>query len=121
MLVCVCVCVCRLRVLHFFNNMSGDGGAKAVASVVAASPFLQDLRFSSTRGGQVGGMALAQSLGTLTTLVRLDLNDNTFGPGVGVALGAALERQRFVEVVNLGDTSRCCVAVVSCCCDCCAS
>ena len=85
--------------------------AKAVASVVAASPFLQDLRFSSTRGGQVGGMALAQSLGTLTTLVRLDLNDNTFGPGVGVALGAALERQRFVEVVNLGDTSRC-----LCCC-----
>ena len=91
--------------LHFFNNMSGNGGAKAVAAIVRASPHLEDLRFSSTRGGHEGGMALAEAIGTLTTLRRLDLNDNTFGPDVGVALGRALAHQRSLEVVNLGDTS----------------
>ena len=100
-----------LRVLHFFNNMSGNGGAKAVATMIRASPFLEDLRFSSTRGGHEGGMELAGALSTLTTLRRLDLNDNTFGSEVGVALGRALERQVNIEVVNLGDTSTWCLCV----------
>ena len=87
--------------------MSGNGGAKAVAAIVRASPHLEDLRFSSTRGGHEGGMALAAAIGTLSTLRRLDLNDNTFGADVGVALGEALSVQRHLEVVNLGDTSEC--------------
>ena len=105
--VCFVCCGRSLRVLHFFNYMSGNGGAKAVATIVRASPLLEDLRFSSTRGGHDGGMELAAAIGTLTTLRRLDLNDNTFGPEVGVALGRALERQKHIEVVNLGDTSTC--------------
>jgi Ran GTPase-activating protein 1 len=124
----VCVCaramvVARLRVLHFFNNMSGNDGAKAVARIVCASPLLEDLRFASTRGGHDGGMALAEALCTVSTLRRLDLSDNTFSEAVGVVLGRALSTQRHLEIVNLADASACrargchasaCVRVAAC-------
>ena len=102
---CGCLYVNRLRTLHFFNNMSGNNGAKAVARIVEASPDLEDLRFSSTRGGVEGGMALAKAVGTLTKLRRLDFNDNTFDASVGEVLADSLGKQKNLEVVNLGDTS----------------
>ena len=37
----------QLRVLHLENNMSGGGGAIAIADVVAASPHLEDFKFAS--------------------------------------------------------------------------
>lgn len=103
--VCMSLVPLSLRVLHFFNNMSGNGGAVAIAAVVRASPLLEDFRFSSTRVGVEGGMAFAEALKFTPHLKRLDLNDNTFGADVGVALGAVLREKRELEVVNLGDTS----------------
>ena len=49
-----------LQVLHFYNNMSGDGGAKAVAGIVKACPQLHDFRFSATRSTPVGCEAIAE-------------------------------------------------------------
>lgn len=46
----------NLRVLHFFNNMSGDGGAEALASLMEHAPLLEDLRFSGTRAGPKGSL-----------------------------------------------------------------
>lgn len=48
-----------LELLHFYNNMSGDGGAKAVAQIVEASPQLLDFRFSATRSTPVGCESIA--------------------------------------------------------------
>jgi Ran GTPase-activating protein 1 len=81
----------QLRTLHFHNNMSGNGGALAVADVVAASPHLADFRFGSSRGGNDGGVALAAALAAAGgSLRRVDLEDNTFGVRGARALGATL-------------------------------
>jgi Ran GTPase-activating protein 1 len=48
-----------LQLLHFYNNMSGDGGAKAVARIVEACPTLTDFRFSATRSTPVGCESIA--------------------------------------------------------------
>lgn len=97
----------KLTVLHFFNNMSGDGGAKAAGAILAQSPSMANFRFSSTRGGVEGGLAIAAGLaksGT-TSMVALDLNDNTFGPKFGAAIAPVLvANPGFVEL-NLGDIS----------------
>lgn len=96
----------ELRVLHFFNNMSGIGGAVAIADMVRASPRLADFRFSSSRGGNDGGVALARALRhAAATLVRLDLNDNTFGAPGGAALGATLRACAALRELNVGDTA----------------
>ena len=95
-----------LTTLHFFNNMSGNGGAVAVADIVRASPQLRDFRFSSSRGGNEGGVALAAALRhTVGTLTKLDLNDNTFGVRGGVALGATLRWADRLTYLNLGDVA----------------
>lgn len=115
MFVCCCVfVVCSLRVLHFFNNMSGNGGAKAISAVLRASPLLEDFRFASTRVGKEGGEAFAEGLKGLTGLKRLDLSDNTFGRQVGILLGKSLEDKRQLEVVNLSDTSELAAVVYDC-------
>ena len=93
-----------LHTLHFFNNMSGNGGAVAIADIVRASPALKDFRFSSSRGGNEGGVALASALRhAVPTLERLDLNDNTFGPRGGIALGTTLRWADALTYLNVGD------------------
>ncbi|CAN0383006.1 unnamed protein product, partial [Laminaria digitata] len=49
-----------LRTLHFFNNMSGDLGAKALAEVLPQCPKLSDFRFSGTRSGRDGSAAVVK-------------------------------------------------------------
>jgi hypothetical protein len=52
-----------LRLLHFYNNMSGDGGAKALSTIIRQiSVSLEDLRFSATRAMTDGCQAIATSL-----------------------------------------------------------
>ena len=80
-----------LETFHYFNNMSGDGGAAAVARIVAASPGLVDLRFSGTRAGRAGSLEFARSLAGRHALVALDLADNSFGAEGGAVLGAWLD------------------------------
>ena len=34
-----------LKLLHFYNNMSGNGGAVAFSKIIEACPQLEDLRY----------------------------------------------------------------------------
>lgn len=49
----------NLKLFHFYNNMGGDGAAKAVARIVEANPQLEDFRFSATRSTPVGCESIA--------------------------------------------------------------
>ena len=51
-----------LKLLHFYNNMSGSAGAIAVSNIIKACPELQDLRFSATRSGPEGCLSIAEVL-----------------------------------------------------------
>ncbi|CAM9798593.1 unnamed protein product, partial [Choristocarpus tenellus] len=99
-----------LRTLHFFNNMSGDGGAKALAEVLPHCPCLEDLRFSGSRAGREGSATVVKALllcpaVTSGLLVRLDLADNTFGVEGGQDLAKALSEQSGLTYINLRDCS----------------
>lgn len=60
-----------LEIFHFYNNMSGDGGAIALASIIASSPTLKDIRFSATRSMPAGCRAVAAVLLQLLLLLLL--------------------------------------------------
>jgi Ran GTPase-activating protein 1 len=47
------------KTLHFYNNMSGSGGAAAIATVLRECHSLKDFRFSATRSSSDGCLALA--------------------------------------------------------------
>ena len=93
-----------LRVVHFDNNMSGGGGAAAVADIVSASPALQDFRFTSSRGTADGGVALARALGRCTSLTRINVRDNIFAAPFAVALGASVGALSSLAHLDVGDT-----------------
>lgn len=101
----------RLTTLHFFNNMSGDGGAKALAAILPLCPLLTDLRFSGTRAGREGSEAVAKSLASLNTgekcvnFVSLDLADNSFGSQGGKNLAKLLANQPNLTYLSLRDGS----------------
>lgn len=48
-----------LRLLHFYNNMSGTEGAKHFSRIISAHANLEDLRFSATRAGPEGCVEVA--------------------------------------------------------------
>ncbi|CAM9674236.1 unnamed protein product [Chrysoparadoxa australica] len=106
----------QLETLHFFNNMSGDGGAKALAQVLQHCPKLSDLRFSGTRAGSEGSIAVAKALELCPAvdagrLVSLDLADNSFGTEGAEALAKAIgqfavlleKNQKGLTCLNLRD------------------
>lgn len=93
-----------LSVFHFYNNMSGDGGAVAIAGLVRACPELVDFRFSATRAQRPGCLAVAQALTTLTSLTSLDLGDCMFAGEAAVLLGQTLEKQMALTSLNLRDS-----------------
>lgn len=97
----------KLKCLRFANNMSGSGGAIAVADIVAASPDLAEFRFSSSRGGREGGIALAAALASTRKLQRLDVSDNMFGLPGSLALcrmlaGPASAHLRELNLSDIG-------------------
>lgn len=95
----------KLETFHFYNNMSGDGGAIALAKLLPLSPALRDLRFSATRAQRAGSLEFAKALSSLHNLERVDLSDNTFKAEGGVAIAAALKQQKNLVEVNLRDAS----------------
>lgn len=95
----------KLQTFHFYNNMSGDGGAKALARLLPLSPALRDLRFSATRAQREGSLAFAKALSGLRNLEKLDLSDNTFKAEGGVAIAAALRQQLNLVELNLRDAA----------------
>lgn len=83
-----------LETLHYHNNMSGDEGAMALAELVARAHKLVDFRFSGTRAGRPGSLAVAVSLADKSRLQKLDLVDNVLGQEGGQAIGAFLEEAK---------------------------
>jgi len=93
----------KLKTLHFYNNMSGDGGAAACARLLAWCPELVDFRFSGTRALQPGSRDIAGALQGHTTIQKLDLADNTFGGENSGLLAAALQEMPCLSWLNLRD------------------
>ena len=95
----------KLRLFHFYNNMSGDGGAEALARILPLSPELTDLRFSATRAGRAGCSSFAKNMVGLANLCHVDLSDNTFGIEGARELVPALRGCSQLQTLNLRDTS----------------
>eukprot|EP00567_Pseudictyota_dubia_P009255 CAMPEP_0197436078 /NCGR_PEP_ID=MMETSP1175-20131217/3550_1 /TAXON_ID=1003142 /ORGANISM="Triceratium dubium, Strain CCMP147" /LENGTH=570 /DNA_ID=CAMNT_0042965267 /DNA_START=202 /DNA_END=1914 /DNA_ORIENTATION=+ len=101
----------RLTKLHFFNNMSGDGGCHSFARILnrCSNPTLRDIRFSSTRASDEGSAVVAAALdaagANLAKLERLDLCDNTFKSSSTAALFRVLNRTTRLRYLDLRDCS----------------
>ncbi|OWZ22681.1 hypothetical protein PHMEG_0002561 [Phytophthora megakarya] len=95
----------KLETFHFYNNMSGDGGAIALAKLLPLSPALKDLRFSATRAQREGSLAFATALASLKKLEKLDLSDNTFKTKGGEAIAAAVKNMPNLVEINLRDAA----------------
>lgn len=94
-----------LRTLHFYNNMSGDGGGEHVARIVKCCPDLEDFRLGSTRCLEKGGTALGHALKRCLKLKKLDCADNSFMLGGAKAVAEAVSNMKDLEILNLGDLS----------------
>ncbi len=102
----------QFKKLHFYNNMSGDPGCQHFQEIVSTQTeegLMEDLRFSGTRASSEGSIHIADCLIKAaplfkTSLLRLDLNDNTFTTD---ALAAAFEAGLGNALVslNLGECS----------------
>ncbi|KAG1703158.1 hypothetical protein DVH05_008070 [Phytophthora capsici] len=95
----------KLETFHFYNNMSGDGGAIALAKILPLSPGLKDLRFSATRAQREGSLTFAKALASLQKLEKLDLSDNTFKAQGGEAIAAAVKNMPNLTEINLRDAA----------------
>ena len=94
----------QLEKLAFWNNMSGDGGARALADIVRMSPSLKVVRMSSTRCGMDGGAVLLAALAeTCRKLTSLDLSDNTFNEACATQLGSVVSCNPGLLSLNLSD------------------
>lgn len=93
--------------LHFHNNLLETAGSVALAPVVEKSPKLADFRFSSLRLGREGAVRICRALKPRieTTLVRLNLSDNTFGEEGAEALTEALGSAPLLESLLLRDSA----------------
>lgn len=92
-----------LKLLHCYNNMSGNGGASALGTIVMACPMLEDLRFSATRTDSKGCIKFAEAMQDLSYLVHLDLADNSFRDSAARLLASSLRKQRGLQSLNLRD------------------
>ncbi|CAH0477432.1 unnamed protein product [Peronospora belbahrii] len=95
----------KLETFHFYNNMSGDGGAIELAKLLPVSPRLKDLRFSATRAQREGSLAFATALTSLKKLEKLDLSDNTFKAQGAKAIAAAVEGMPNLVEINFRDAA----------------
>ena len=100
----------RLTKIHFYNNMSGEGGCTEFVRILDKSTRLVDIRFSSTRAGRAGSTVVASALdaalasGRNLDLEKLDLCDNNFGDNAShEALFRALGATKCLTYLNLRD------------------
>jgi len=100
----------NLTKIHFYNNMSGEGGCKQFARILEKSSNLTDIRFSSTRAGRAGSDIVASALdaaleeGRNANLEKLDLCDNNFANKASQdALFRALGRTTSLAHLDLRD------------------
>jgi ribose 5-phosphate isomerase A len=96
---------CELKTFHFFNNMSGPGGAKEIAAMLRDPKLagLLDLRFSGTRAQAEGTKAVISSIaeGGNYNFIKLDLNDNTFQDEGAFYIAKSITSGRFHQLQSL--------------------
>lgn len=94
-----------LQTLHFHNNLLETAGAIALAPVVENSPRLRDFRFSSLRLGREGAVHISKALAprVSSTLLRLNLSDNSFAGVAAAALAESLRDAPFLETLIIND------------------
>lgn len=94
-----------LLTLHFHNNLLETPGAVALAPIIESSPKLTDFRFSSLRLARDGSVHICKAIKPCmsTTLRKLNLSDNAFGPEGATALADALRDAPFLTVLLIGD------------------
>lgn len=90
-----------LRVFQFYNNMSGDGGGVALAGLIEKCNQLEELRFSATRSMSVGCCAIANAIGKLDKLIKIDLSDTNFGIKAANILSESLEKLVSSKVLSV--------------------
>ncbi|PRP75633.1 hypothetical protein PROFUN_07999 [Planoprotostelium fungivorum] len=92
--------------LHMVNNLLRDGGAAALAKVLAASPQMEDIKFSANRFGEKGGLALVSGLVEGSSrLTSLELSDNSFGGKAVPILSDIIKKQKSLRHLSLADAS----------------
>jgi len=94
----------KLKLVHCVNNLLNNGGAKALAKLLAASPDIEDIFFSATRFGVEGGLALSESLLFASKLQHVNLSDNTFSGKAAPVLAQALQKQTKLRTLVLNFT-----------------
>ena len=75
-----------LKKLDLSRNVVGDGGAAALAEMIAADPSLTELRVCNNGIRDEGGAALATACLAKTHLEHLGMWGNTFGPKACAAI-----------------------------------
>ena len=89
--------------LRFHNNMSGSGGAIAIADVVKNSPSLQLFELSSTRCGRDGGETLCSAFEFCPNIESINVGDNTFGIESGKILAQVLKNKTKLKYLKVSD------------------
>eukprot|EP00557_Chaetoceros_sp_GSL56_P002364 CAMPEP_0176487738 /NCGR_PEP_ID=MMETSP0200_2-20121128/6305_1 /TAXON_ID=947934 /ORGANISM="Chaetoceros sp., Strain GSL56" /LENGTH=519 /DNA_ID=CAMNT_0017884613 /DNA_START=94 /DNA_END=1653 /DNA_ORIENTATION=- len=101
----------NLKLLHFYNNMSGNDGCKSFAKILNhCTDKIMDIRMSGTRARAEGSRFIVQALydaaqrGDLKNLIKLDLKDNSFAEvETYQLLTQALEKCTTLKELNLHD------------------
>ena len=93
----------NLTHLRFHNNMSGSGGAIAIADIVKNSPSLKVFELSSTRCGRDGGEKLCSAFDFCPTIESINVGDNTFGIESGKILGRVLKDKIHLQRLKVSD------------------
>ncbi|GBG27249.1 RAN GTPase-activating protein 1 [Hondaea fermentalgiana] len=100
-----CLPKSELRTLHFHNNMSGPGGARAASEIIAQCPVLEDFRMSSSRVRPDGGLPMIKALCALgPRLRRVNLSDSMFDSDCTEALVEGLSSMTNLTDLILRDT-----------------
>ena len=98
----------NIKRMEFYNNMSGDAGAKHISELLTLLPHIESFRWSSTRTNEEGALALCESLSHCPALRRLEIKDNYFGEDCGEALSGAISQMPHLEELILVDLSTHC-------------
>lgn len=99
----------NIKRMEFYNNMSGDAGAKHISQLLHLLPNMESFRWSSTRTNEEGALALCESLCHCPALRRLEIKDNYFGEDLGEALSRAIQHMPHLEELTLVDLSSDCL------------
>jgi len=95
----------NMNKIHFYSNMSGDGGAAAASVLMERlGPNLLDFCMSSCRVREAGGLSLARGLQFSQQLRVLDLSDSMFGEKGGAALAETLTKLPSLNQLILKDS-----------------